>query len=97
MILRGGLKTLTGNNWWGLKTAAGNFLLHFPLPFRIGGVYKIFLDPTPKKIYINSKVFKHYSITFNNIAWGDLKTPTGNFGGGLKTETGKMTNIEGYV
>ena len=41
--------------------------------------------------YINSKVFKHYSITFNNIVggggletsnwqqWGSLKTETSNF------------------
>ena len=71
----GGSKNL---NWQqlggGLKTETGNFLLHFPLPFRISGVYKIFLDPTPKKNYINSKVFKHYSITFNDIVGGGLKT-----------------------
>ena len=72
----GGLKTSTSNNWGGLKTETGNFLLHFPLPFRIWGVYKIFLDPIPKKIYINGKVFKHYSITFNDIV---------GVGGGLKT------------
>ena len=42
-IVGGGLKTLTGNNWQGLKTATGNFLLHFPLPFRIwGGSIKYF-------------------------------------------------------
>ena len=28
---------------------------------------------------------------------GGLKTLTSNNWGGLKTETGKMTNIEGYV
>ena len=30
-----------------------------------------------KKEIINRKVFKHYSITFNNI-WGGSKTETGN-------------------
>ena len=47
---------------------------------------------------INREVFKHYSITCNNIwrglkteignnIWGDLKT-NWQFWGGLKTETG---------
>ena len=67
----GGLKLKLATIGGGLRTETGNFLLYFPLPFRILGVYKIFLDPTPKqKIYINSKVFKHYSITFNDIAGG---------------------------
>ena len=41
---------------------------------------------------INHKIFKHYSITFNNIWGGGLKTETGNniLGGDLKTETGNF-------
>ena len=31
------------------------------------GVYKIFLDPTPKIKIIIRKVFEQYSITFKNI------------------------------
>ena len=43
MILWGGLKTETGTNWGGPKTETGNFLLHFPLTFRIwGGSMKYF-------------------------------------------------------
>ena len=36
------------------------------------GVYKIFLDPTPKIKIIIRKVFEQYSITFKNI-WGVYK------------------------
>ena len=54
------------------------FLNTTPLPLRIWGVYKTFLDPPPLKLkIINHKVFKHYSITFKYI-WGVLKTETGN-------------------
>ena len=45
-------------------------LLHYLYEyFGGGGVYKIFLDPTPKIKIIICKVFEHYSITFKNI-WG---------------------------
>ena len=37
----------------------------------VGGVYKIFLDPTPKIKIIIHKDFEQYSITFKNI-WGGL-------------------------
>ena len=45
-----------------------------PLSLRYfgGGVYKIFLDPTPKIKIIIHKVFEQYSITFKNI-WGVYK------------------------
>ena len=54
----------------GLKTETGNFLLHFPLPFRIcGGVYKIFLDPTPK-IFILIVKFSNTTPLPLTILWG---------------------------
>ena len=54
------------------------FLNTTPLPLRIwGGSINIFRPPPLKLKLINCKVFKHYSITFNNI-WGALKTQTGN-------------------
>ena len=46
-----------------------------PLSLRIfrwgGGVYEMFLDPTPKNKIIIHKVFEQYSITFKNI-WGGI-------------------------
>ena len=65
------------------------FLNITPLPLRIcRGVYKIFFKLL--KI-INCIVFKHYSITFNNIWGGGSKIETGNnIWGGLKTETGNF-------
>ena len=44
-------------------------LLHYFKEYFGVGVYKIFLDPTPKIKIIIHKVFEHYSITFKNI-WG---------------------------
>ena len=56
----------------------------------MGGSIKYFRPPPLKLKIINCKVFKHYSITFNNI-WGGLKTETGNnILGGSKTETGNF-------
>ena len=49
------------------------FLNTTPLPSRIFwgvGVYKIFLDPTPKLNIINGKVFEHYSIILKNLGGG---------------------------
>ena len=37
--------------------------------------------------YINSKVFKHYSITFNDIVWEGSKNLNWQQWGGLKTES----------
>ena len=51
------------------------FFEHYSIIFKnilvVVGVYKIFLDPTPKIKIIIHKVFEHYSITFKNI-WGSL-------------------------
>ena len=44
-----------------------------------------------KKEIINRKVFKHYSITFNNI-WGGSKTETGNSENGNNIWGGPETN-----
>ena len=47
------------------------FLNTTPLPLRIwqGGLLNILRPPPLKLKIINHKVFKHYSITFDNI-WG---------------------------
>ena len=50
------------------------FLNTTPLPLRIwGGSIKYFRPPPLKLKIINRKVFKHYSITFNNIWGGGFK------------------------
>ena len=59
------------------------FLNTTPLPLRIWGSLKYFRPSCLKLKIINHKVFKHYSITFNNIG-GGLKTETGNIFGGSK-------------
>ena len=48
------------------------FLNTTPLPLRIWGGSINILGPPPLKLkIINRKVFKHHSITFNNI-WGGV-------------------------
>ena len=52
-----------------------SFLNITPLSLRIfwWGVYKIFLDPTPKIKIIIRKFFEQYSITFKDIWGGSIK------------------------